>query len=310
MTVQHLGDGRARLQYDASLSDDPGDPVARLRDEIAHAFDQDGVGVIIWEAPTGDWAARRVAWRLGFTLDGTVRKGLPVAGELRDAWVGTLLPDDPREPRQPWLEATVVDGDGVRLRPFSERDIPRIVEACADPETQRWLGQLPAPYTEADARAYLQAIEERHAANAGITWAVVAPDEDVVLASMGFFDYTPEVECEIGYWAHPEARGRGVATRGLAAATGYVFAELGVNRVKAYAAVDNLASRRVIERNGYRQTGVERLGAHTRLGREDMALYDLLASERAGRSATAATASTPNPTSDSTTPTSNGERYP
>jgi RimJ/RimL family protein N-acetyltransferase len=129
---------------------------------------------------------------------------------------------------------------------------------------------------------------------------------------VGFFDYTPGVECEIGYWAHPEARGRGVVTAAMSVATSWLFRELRVNRIKAFAAVDNAASRRVIEKCGYTQTGVERLGALVRNAREDMALYDLLASEWAEpafpRSARAAAASTAKPASESPAPTSNGER--
>jgi RimJ/RimL family protein N-acetyltransferase len=313
-----LGHGRALLRYDAGLdaSNRAGlDEIAEaVRPVVESAFDDPRVQVLLWTAPQGDWSARRVAWRLGFTLDGTVRRGVVAGDRLQDAWVGTLLPGDAREPRAPWQEAVTLEGHGVRLRRFVAGDVPRIVEACADPVTQRWLGQLPSPYTESDALAYLETIEDRHARNAGITWAVVEADERAdgrVLASVGFFDYTPGVECEIGYWAHPDARGRGVVTGAMSVATAFLFGELKVNRVKAFAAVDNAASRRVIEKCGYTQTGVERLGALVRNAREDMALYDLLASEWAELDfpfTRAAAASTANPASESAAPTSNGER--
>lgn len=115
------------------------------------------------------------------------------------------------------------------------------------------------------------------------TWAVVDPADDEILATIGYFDCAPGVECEIGYWTHPEARGRGLMTRAVGMLTRYVIEELGVNRVKAFAAVENTASRRVIEANGFQFTGIERLGAHVRAGRVDMALYDLLAEELAPR---------------------------
>ena len=40
----------------------------------------------------------------------------------------------------------------------------------------------------------------------------------------------------------------------------HAFEELGLRRVKAYAAVGNAASRRVLEANGMTEQGVERLG--------------------------------------------------
>jgi RimJ/RimL family protein N-acetyltransferase len=306
-SLRHLGHGRTLLRYDAGLdaSDRTGlDALAEtVRPLVDSVFSDPDVRVLMWAAPKGDWSSRRVAWRLGFTLDGTVRSGIPADEALRDAWVGTLLPHETREPRQPWLEPVVLEGEGLRLRRFAPVDVPRIVEACADPITQR-----SSPYTERDALAYLEAVEERHARNAGITWAVVDPTDDRVLASMGFFEYTPGVEAEIGYWTHPEARGRGVASRAMSVATAWMFGELGLSRIRAFAAVDNAASRRVIERNGYRQTGIERLGALVRNDREDMALYDLLASEYAERSANAAMASTANPASESSRPTTSGDR--
>jgi RimJ/RimL family protein N-acetyltransferase len=250
-----------------------------LRLLVSWGFDEKELRTIVWRANKGNWASRKLAWRLGFSFDGTVRQWLPHRGELRDGWVGTLLRDEPREPKTRWLDVPVLEADGLRLRPWRASDVPRIVEACSEPTSQRWLGQLPAPYVEADAVAWLESTMERQAGGTAMNWAVVDPADDVVLASVGWFNYTPDVECEVGYWTHPEARGRRVATRATAAVVRYAVEELGVRRVTAFAGVDNVGSRRVIEANGFRQYAVERLGAWVRDGREDMALYDLLAEE-------------------------------
>jgi RimJ/RimL family protein N-acetyltransferase len=101
---------------------------------------------------------------------------------------------------------------------------------------------------------------------------------------VSYFGLVPEVEAEIGYWAHPDARGRGLMTRAMSLVMRHLFEDVGVRRVSAGAAVDNTVSRRVIEANGLRQFGVERLGTVVRTGRADIAWYDLLLEEwRAGR---------------------------
>jgi RimJ/RimL family protein N-acetyltransferase len=127
-----------------------------------------------------------------------------------------------------------------------------------------------------------------------------------------WFHWTPGVECEIGYWVHADARGRGLATKSTRLAVSHIFETLGVKRVTAFAAVDNTASRRVIEACGFRQYGVERYGAQVRDDWVDMALYDVTASEWAAtsgdRSAANPTASTTNPPSDSSAPISSGDR--
>jgi len=68
------------------------------------AFDPEGLGLsrILWTAYTGNWASRRVAWRLGFRVEGAVRGFGVQRGARRDSWIGTLLVGDPREPAEPW----------------------------------------------------------------------------------------------------------------------------------------------------------------------------------------------------------------
>ncbi|WP_418277010.1 GNAT family N-acetyltransferase [Isoptericola jiangsuensis] len=68
------------------------------------ALDPDGLGLtrVQWQAFVGNWASRRVAWKLGFRFEGTLRAYGQQRGALRDAWMASLLPGDPREPTEPW----------------------------------------------------------------------------------------------------------------------------------------------------------------------------------------------------------------
>jgi RimJ/RimL family protein N-acetyltransferase len=99
---------------------------------------------------------------------------------------------------------------------------------------------------------------------------------------VSYFGLVPEIEAEVGYWAHPDARGRGLMTRAMGVVVRHLFEDVGVRRVSAGAAVDNTASRRVIEANGLRPFGVERLGTVVRTGRADIAWYDVLLEEWRG----------------------------
>ena len=242
-------------------------------------FDDRQTQVVIWRAHRGNWPSRKLVWRLGFSFDGTIRSGLAQRGELRDAWVGTLLATDDREPRVQWLEVPVLEGDGIRLRPWRESDLPRIVEGASDSRTQQWLGRMPDPYHESDAHHWLEGQQENRATGAGASWAVVDPADDVALAAIDIFNYTRDRELEIGFWAHPEARGRGVTTRAMARLMEHAFDDLGVRRVMAGAAVDNAASRHVIEANGLKAWGTERMGTTVRSGPADCVFYDVLVEE-------------------------------
>jgi RimJ/RimL family protein N-acetyltransferase len=58
---------------------------------IRFGFDVLHLERVEWLAIVGNDASRRVAEKLGFTLEGTARKGILHRGERRDAWVAGLL---------------------------------------------------------------------------------------------------------------------------------------------------------------------------------------------------------------------------
>ena len=67
-------------------------------------FDPEGLDLerALWQAFVGNWPSWAVAWRCGFRFEGQVRAHTVQRGVRRDAWVGTLLRGDPREPVAPW----------------------------------------------------------------------------------------------------------------------------------------------------------------------------------------------------------------
>jgi hypothetical protein len=48
------------------------------------------------------WPSRKVAWRCGFRVEGTVRGFCPHPGGAQDAWIGSSHRDDLRRPCEPW----------------------------------------------------------------------------------------------------------------------------------------------------------------------------------------------------------------
>lgn len=259
-----------------------GGPETSLRRLLDRAFTEQGVRTVHWHVPVGDWTARRVAHRLGFAHDGLLRQWQPGAGpdeELGDAWLCTLVAGDPREPRTAWLDVPALEADDVRLRPFSDADVPRIVEGLGDPEVQHWLSFMPRDPGEREARRYLERARERLAAGHTLTWALCTRDDDRLLGEVGLYRLTEEPE--LGYWTHPEGRGRGLTTRGARLAVDHAFGTLGLDRLAAYAAAANAPSRHLLEAVGFRLVGVQRRAARTGDGRTaDLAAYDLLADER------------------------------
>lgn len=282
VSLRDEGGGRAEIAFGAHPSIRGTGVVERaLRLLLEWGFAERGLHTVVWWAHRGNWASRKVAWRLGFSFEGTLRRWLPQRGELIDAWVGTLLRDDPREPRTTWLTNPTVVGEGVRLRPFAATDLHRVAEGLGDAGTQHWLAFLPRSPGEAEARAYLEQVQERLATAHAITWAV-ADDADPgrLVGAVGLYRVLAGREAELGYWTHPDARGRGLTTRAARLAAGHAFDAVGLTRLTAYAAAGNGPSLRVLEAVGMRGTGVQRAAARTGDGAAvDLVGYDLLATD-------------------------------
>jgi ribosomal-protein-alanine N-acetyltransferase len=239
-----------------------------------YGFDALTLRVIRWRAEVGNWASRRVAAAAGFRFDGTVRRLLVHRGQLVDGWLATITNDDDRS-SQLWGEPTPLRGPRVILRAFLDSDVDRIVEACTDSDSQRWLGALPSPYESRDAYAYLEAIRELTAIGRGLTWCVADPATGTCLGSVGvegLGGYARRVE--IGYWTHPDARGRGVTAEAVRLVTAHLETADLADSILIRCAARNAASRHVAVAAGYRKVGMLRASEPLRDGTlADLVLY-------------------------------------
>jgi RimJ/RimL family protein N-acetyltransferase len=243
-------------------------------------FNERGLQTVVWYANVGNMGSRRVAWRAGFTFGGTLKRWLVHRDEYLDGWTATLHRDDVRQPKTTWYDAVPLAGSGVALRRLDESDIPAIVEGCADDRSQHWLGDLPRPYTEDDARAWLYRMIERSSLGVAVWWGVGHPQEpEALLGTVGLRDIG-HGEAEVGYWAHPTARGQGVMTEAVRVLVAHAFEPvarggLGLRRLTLHAAAGNRASHHVARSNGFSEYGRERstelLGDGTY---DDMLLFD------------------------------------
>jgi RimJ/RimL family protein N-acetyltransferase len=171
--------------------------------------------------------------------------------------------------------------DGVvTLRPWGEAgDVEAITAACNDPQIATFLDRIPSPYTEDDAREYVELTREGWAEGTMANFAVVEAGRPVGSIGIRWLDGFDEGTAEVGYWVAEEARGRGLCTRALRLAS--VWALGSAERLQLRADVDNGPSNRVAEKAGFSREGVLRASRYnSRLGRRvDYAMYSLLPSE-------------------------------
>jgi RimJ/RimL family protein N-acetyltransferase len=286
ISLRDEGERRAEVAYGAHpRARGRGAMVTAVRLLLEWGFAELGLRTVVWWANSGNWASRKLAWRLGFTIGGELLQWLPQRGELLDGWVGTLRAGDAMEPRHPWYDVPRLEGRSVMMRRHRDADVDRIVEGAADPVLKRWLGQFPQPYGPEHAEQFVTTSLERQARGEGLDWTLADPATDELIGNLGIFRVTRGYEGEVGYWLHPSGRGRGVATEAVRLALRHAFLPpevggLGLARVRAVAAVGNTASQRVLERAGMTQQGRERRVCTLAGGvMGDGLVYDVLAEE-------------------------------
>ncbi|SEM30845.1 GNAT family N-acetyltransferase [Streptacidiphilus jiangxiensis] len=148
-------------------------------------------------------------------------------------------------------------GQGLRLRPWAERDAEAVLTAFADPLMR---GQAAAPVDSPEAAAlWVTGQIQRWEAQAAFAFAVVSGAGEDVLGNVavGAVDRRHATGW-VSYWTTPAARGRGVAARACRALSRFAFDEVGLFRLELGHRVNNPASCRVATAAGYLVEGLER----------------------------------------------------
>jgi RimJ/RimL family protein N-acetyltransferase len=177
------------------------------------------------------------------------------------------------------LPAPALRSGAVRLRAPSGDDVAAVYEACRDPAIQRYT-RVPRDYDRLDARAFVAGAEARRREGLSLEMVVTDRDDRVLCGVVGLVvDRHDQARAEIGYWIHPAHRGRGLARAGLLLLSRWALGPAGFVRLDLTASVRNAGSLAVVEGTGFVREGVARAAWPTPEGREDMAVFSLLAGD-------------------------------
>lgn len=235
---------------------------AALRLAAAWAFAH-GAPSIYWFAARGHFASWRVAHACGFTLHTTLPDRLVDRdGRGIDAWIASLLPDRPMTRRHPWIEPTVIEGEGIRLRPLRDGDTA-IAEPHDHPSHHVPARALPTPETFDD---WMLRRREEMSLGRSSNWCIADAASDEPLGEVLVFVHEGTLleggTAELGYSIRPSARGRRAAGRAARLAADHALRPVaeggfGLRRLLAETAADNEASNRILRSAGFTVWGRE-----------------------------------------------------
>ena len=146
----------------------------------------------------------------------------------------------------------VLKGEHVTLRPADDSDPPRFLPWIADMEVTRYLGRRTgaALYQEID---FFKKVGE---AKDTVLWIIEAGGEAVGATGIHEIDWL-NAHATTGILIGAKEKWRkGIATETMRLRTGYAFRELNLHKLMTEVFVGNVASRRALEKNGYRTVGI------------------------------------------------------
>jgi len=145
-----------------------------------------------------------------------------------------------------------VETDRLRLRPLREDDIPdweRLI--FADPDVTRYLPGPDITPRERAERLY-RAFTGHWERNGYGIWAMTDRETGDFIGQCGLNRIPDLGETEVDYALGRHAWGRGLATEAASAVVRYAFETAGLPRLIGFVIPENVASRRVLERIGFR----------------------------------------------------------
>jgi 8-oxo-dGTP diphosphatase len=141
------------------------------------------------------------------------------------------------------------------LRPYGQDDAPHIVALLDDPVMADFLMVTPQPFVEFDARQLVKAAWRRLTTGRGFDLLVVARDSGALVGSAGIGLHDEGTRGELGFWIGRAHWRRGYATEATSRVVAFARESLAVSRITATATVDNAASRSVLGKLGFVETG-------------------------------------------------------
>lgn len=168
----------------------------------------------------------------------------------------------------------MLKGSSVTLRPVRDADLDQLYSYHLDIDNRGDFfprGILAQPI-------FHRRFEENGFWNKEDGMLVIVSPHDEILGHIEFFKTVNYLdEYELSYQVYPaEHRGKGLATEAVNLLVRYLFENKRVNRIRLVIHPDNLASRRIAEKCGFRHEGTAREAWYHKGFHQDVEIYAIL----------------------------------
>lgn len=145
----------------------------------------------------------------------------------------------------------ILESDRLIFRAIKETDVHEIFALRSNPELMQYIPR-PLLTNLEEAKAHMKIIQDKIDTNEGINWAMTEKGNDKLISLIGFYRIQNEhYRSEIGYMLLPEYQNKGYITEAIQTLLNFGFTEMGLHAVEAIIDPRNLASEKVLLKNGF-----------------------------------------------------------
>jgi len=178
-------------------------------------------------------------------------------------------------------QPTIPVGTTAVLRPWALIDAAALAAAYQDPEILRWHSRRADSVDEVT--EWIERWRNEWTTESGCNWAVADVHTGSALGRISLTGLDlEEGMANLAYWMVRGARGHGLGTMSVIAASNWAFAEAGFHRIQLEHSTRNARSCRVADKAGFRGEGVRRSAGLHADGWHDMHVHARLSTDRLG----------------------------
>lgn len=147
----------------------------------------------------------------------------------------------------------VLESERLHFRALRDTDVNEIFALRSNPDLMQYIPR-PLLTKQEEALEHIKMIQDKIESNEGINWAITEKGSDKLISLIGFYRTQNEnYRSELGYMLLPEYQNKGYITEAIQTLLNYAFTAMGLHSVEAIIDPRNLASEKVLLKNGFRK---------------------------------------------------------
>ena len=147
----------------------------------------------------------------------------------------------------------------IGLRKLTLKDAKDIYENINDPVVSRWTALIPYPYPKDLAKKFIRSSRYKTKKGKSLILGIELLENKKIIGVISLMHINKiHKRAEIGYWLGKKYWGKGVMTQAVKEILKIAFGEMKLHRVYAKIFEENIASRKTVEKCGFKHEGLHK----------------------------------------------------